>query len=492
MPTSQETSPERAALRARLAIAAIVALAAVERLASLGRESLWLDESYTFRAISGSVKQLFLQLSTEDHPPGYFLLLRFLTGFLGTSEWALRFPSALAGIASVALVAWIGWRLFSPRAAVIAAALECASVMQLSASQEARPYSFLHLFSILSFYCAYVLVTKPRIRTFALYVLCGVALIYTHYFGVFVLIAESAGVLVLALRGRVAGRFWLAWCAAQALILVSFAAWMPTFLARLHEHRHIHSPTTSAAEIGQVLSALFNSSATLAVLILVVAGQVVAWLFRRRTTPACVTIDAADRDAFVLVLTWGGVTVLGPLVTSLALTPVFLPRYLIMALFPLYLALGAWFSVGGRWKWLCAAALPAALPIWLYYAGIHKEPWRDLEAVLAARRTVGEKTYSPGQSCGVPLHYYGDEVGVIEASDPRAPICDTTYWFVHRGDYPLSLNQSEPIETHDFHADGNRTFPWGQPVSVLLRYPDSPGGTPLGLIRFKRSPACGP
>src|SRR6185436_15614334 len=63
----------------------------------------------------------------------------------GTSEWVLRLPSALAGIAMVPVMAWLAARFVGRDAAVPAAWLAAGSPFLVWYSQEARNYAFLIL-----------------------------------------------------------------------------------------------------------------------------------------------------------------------------------------------------------------------------------------------------------------------------------------------------------------------------------------------------------
>ena len=79
--------------------------------------------------------------SSDTHPPGYYLLMFPWTRVVGTSLAAIRLPSALFGIASIALIFWFasltGWRM----AGVLAAALLAFSGFHVFWSQVARMFA---------------------------------------------------------------------------------------------------------------------------------------------------------------------------------------------------------------------------------------------------------------------------------------------------------------------------------------------------------------
>src|SRR5438093_1079262 len=89
-----------------LVCASFFALALAARLYQLGAQSLWLDEGSTWMQVTGKGWLALLgELFSKDAAyPLYHLLLKGWIGLAGDSEWALRFPSALAGAAATVAV----------------------------------------------------------------------------------------------------------------------------------------------------------------------------------------------------------------------------------------------------------------------------------------------------------------------------------------------------------------------------------------------------
>lgn len=76
----------------------------------------------------------------EPHAIGYYLLMQIWTGIAGTSEFALRLPSAIMGAASVIIVAIIAAKCFGRRVAVVAALMLALHGFNIYWSQNARMY----------------------------------------------------------------------------------------------------------------------------------------------------------------------------------------------------------------------------------------------------------------------------------------------------------------------------------------------------------------
>src|SRR5262245_10017007 len=112
--TAQSAPPSRlAALRGfwrehtiLLASSLLLMIGLAMRLYRLGAQSLWLDEGGTWAVVTGQTwGRLIADLGSMDAAyPLYHLLLKGWVALAGDSEWALRFPSALAGAAAVVVL----------------------------------------------------------------------------------------------------------------------------------------------------------------------------------------------------------------------------------------------------------------------------------------------------------------------------------------------------------------------------------------------------
>ena len=120
-------------------------MAAVLRLFRLGHQSLWVDEIITWYSATASVPMTLSRLLENVHGPLYSLMLHAWCSVAGESEWALRLPSALMGIALVPAIAWLSGRWLGRSSAAPAAWLTAGSPFLVWYAQEARNYSMLML-----------------------------------------------------------------------------------------------------------------------------------------------------------------------------------------------------------------------------------------------------------------------------------------------------------------------------------------------------------
>jgi mannosyltransferase len=177
------------------------------------------------------------------HGPLYGLLLHVWGGFAGDSEWSLRAPSALCGVAMVPAMAWLAARWLGRKGATPAAWLTAGSPFLVWYSQEARNYSMLMLCVTLSGAALLELRRTPGARGLAGYLLAAGAGMLSNFS--FALIAP------LHLRWWIAGkegrsrRLALLGAALVALTL-AVTPWVPQ-VARIWDWQRLHPGRTAGA-----------------------------------------------------------------------------------------------------------------------------------------------------------------------------------------------------------------------------------------------------
>lgn len=153
-------------------------------------QSLWLDEAIgALAARNYSYWGIVTEFLTHDnHPPIYYLVLKFWTSIFGYSEISLRMPGVLFGV----LVVFLVWRLsqkFAKKASVLATVLVAASPFLIYYSHEVRMYMLTVVFTLTAVYCYLLTVQPKKIHTLAWvgFSLSLVGLLFTDYVPVFLL-----------------------------------------------------------------------------------------------------------------------------------------------------------------------------------------------------------------------------------------------------------------------------------------------------------------
>ncbi len=163
----------------------------------LAVRSLWADEGWTMLLSAGPrLDTIARTLAADQHPPLFFILFRLWRNVAGDTEFAVRYFGVLAGVLTVAGGYRLGRALFTPEAGVLTALILALADLPIDLAQEARHYGLLALWVV---FCAYFYVRWWRRPTFASrlgFVLTAIALIYTHYLGAILLVAEFAHLLI--------------------------------------------------------------------------------------------------------------------------------------------------------------------------------------------------------------------------------------------------------------------------------------------------------
>lgn len=174
-----------------LAIVALLLAAAVVRIHDIGAQDIWADEGFTYFATQTS--DLVGLLRSDVHPPLYFGALRLWADVAGTSELALRLPSALAGLLTVALVFRLALDLSvmqAPRQAAVfaglAALMMVLSDLEVDLSQEARMYTVQSALSVAAVIAYVRWLKRGRRGMLVVLAVCSAALVYVNYLGAWI------------------------------------------------------------------------------------------------------------------------------------------------------------------------------------------------------------------------------------------------------------------------------------------------------------------
>lgn len=180
---------------------AILILALFLRLINLN-QSLWLDEAVQAITSQGSFFGIFQELRGDFHPPLYHLLMWGWIHLFGSSEVILRLPSVIFGVATVGVVYLLAKKFLSEKLSITAVLLMATAPFHIYYSQEARNYALTTLLASLSMY--YFIKDRQR-KVSLVYLLSTTLLLYTNYFGLFILLAQA----LIALIQRRRKQLWL-------------------------------------------------------------------------------------------------------------------------------------------------------------------------------------------------------------------------------------------------------------------------------------------
>ncbi|MCP3849519.1 MAG: hypothetical protein GY694_04680, partial [Gammaproteobacteria bacterium] len=177
-------------------ILAIIAWGSYIRLFALGEPSFWIDEAFSIE-LAHSIAQTDNWFSLKDSDgdwlrgPIYHNLLAVVIQFFGESEASTRWPSVLAGILLMVVLAFFCWQYIQPRVAVIAVLLLSTGYWQIAWSRQAREYMLLTVVIWFVFYLIQVFwkgSSQKTLKAISILLLTVVAGCI-HLFGLIIIVA---------------------------------------------------------------------------------------------------------------------------------------------------------------------------------------------------------------------------------------------------------------------------------------------------------------
>lgn len=408
--TRTQTAPHRYVLLV------ILLLSFVLRVAWLDQQSLWADEISTLERAEMAPTELLAKLPIE-HMPLYFWLLEAWTMALGSTDFALRFPSVVWGVLSVALLYRLALRLFKPGVAYLGALLFSINPFQVWYGQEARMYTLMVALALVALWAVDVALTTPRRRAMAwlVYVAASAMTMYTHLYGA--LIPLTALLYAVWRRPGVIQRWTIRWrpvVAAHALLTLVCIPWLQR-VSRIGEY---DSPLASAPTNPFVYAGVYTFGTTL-------PDHMLAWLGVGATSlylVGLITLGRAHRASlrsasFALV----AITLLIPLVLATALLvtgSVFHARYFIIAT-PIYSLVLAQGMLALRRRHLVLGVVGLLALVWVSFYSLSDWYWddqyakgfdKDYMSFIMANAEPDHALLLNGPRVSLAEHYGGDEL----------------------------------------------------------------------------------
>lgn len=167
----------------------IVLIGSVLRFHNLAGKSLWYDEacsvSFTQYSWQGVIFHRYML------KPVYFFLLKLWVGLFGTNEFVVRTLSVIFGSFSIFLIYKLGKNLFNRNIGLISAFILSISPYHVYYSQQVRNYSLFLFLGSLSMLIFLRLRRSLTLTISLLFILNNLLLIYTHPFGIFILVIQA-------------------------------------------------------------------------------------------------------------------------------------------------------------------------------------------------------------------------------------------------------------------------------------------------------------
>ena len=212
--------------------------------------ALWLDEAQSVAIAGSDWHGLYTGLRQDGAPPLYYVLLHGWIGVFGDGAGAVRALSGVFGVLALPLAWALGRRLGGPRVGLALTLLLASSPFAIRYSSETRMYSLLVLLVLVGAAAVSWAARRPGPLPVVAVGLSTAALLLTHYWSLYLLVAVGLVALATLRRDRPAAVRVLA-----GLVLggVLFLPWLPTLRFQL---AHTGTPWAAVGGLGSISTAL--------------------------------------------------------------------------------------------------------------------------------------------------------------------------------------------------------------------------------------------
>ncbi len=191
------------------------------RLYKLGGRSLWLDEFWSMHRVNRPFVGTLGELSEFPFPPLYYFMMNIWVKVFGISAAALRFPSVIFSTLTIFLIFKLARELYDEKVGFLSAGLLSVSPYAIHYAQEAKMYSMLWFFGLLSFLFFYRYIKDYNRKDLFGYIISSVICIYTMYVGFIFIIIQNLYLLFLKNDRRVKS-----WLLGQLVIFLLYIPWL--------------------------------------------------------------------------------------------------------------------------------------------------------------------------------------------------------------------------------------------------------------------------
>lgn len=418
-----------------LLILAILFIGLFLRVYNLGNESIWLDEGFSIRVANLNLSHI---ISFHDNnPPLYHIILHWWINLFGDSEFSVRFPSVIFGSLAIFMMYMVGNQIFDKDVGILSSLLLGLSVYHIGYSQEARTYSLSVLLTLFSMYFFIKLLKKGEQKNLVGYILSSILLMYSHIYGLFIIISQNVYLIALFLLSKEAYKPSLKrWILIQVILIFLFAPWATTILiSQMSNTQSIsHIPIPSKMSIigsfitysgSQLLLLPFLILSSYAIIVYEKTNGNFDWRNVFKSLEGyCWKIRLLNTGEIYLLLVWLLTPIILPFIISKFSTPIYSTRYTIVASLAFYLlvAKGIRNIRNNHVTSIIISVIIAfsLVGVWEYYTKINKQQWRDVANYIDTNATNADLLlFNPGYYKDSVFDYYSKRADLIKKPFPK-------------------------------------------------------------------------
>ncbi len=382
----------------------------------LTRESLWLDEIYTYYA-SDTWNSLTATIGWKEKNMWLFHSIMYFWKFVFPGEFGMRFLSVVFGVAGVVAMYKLAREIGGKYTGLTASILLLVNTFYVQYAQEARAYSLFTFLFLLSSYYLILLLKNNSLTDRKKYIFSTVLSIYSHVFTWVFIPLQMAFLLLKAWRSR--GKL-------STFIITGFVlvlSMLPIVVTYI-----LKDPATAATRSRTALSwiekpdfesiinlyYLFSSSSasTMALYFFLIIVLIFSIILKR---------NKLDISAVSYIFAMTVIPPFAIFVFSWIYAPFFIPRYLAFTLpaFLLLVALGI-STIKNRYiaTFLVAILLLLNLKSLAgFFTTYRKEQWRQTVEYIYENKKEGEKVVIFPTYLRLPFEYYAQGNAKYNASN---------------------------------------------------------------------------
>lgn len=395
------------ALKDNYIVLSILFFGAVLRFYHIDFQSIWLDEVHTMNEANpkNSFGELYnVIMSGEQMPPLFFYILYFLFKIFGYTTFVARMYAAVLGISSLYAIYILGKELINKQIGLIAALLLCINSFHLYYSQEARPYGFLLLFSMLAFYRLIRYIKIPTRKNAIIYGVFSALMIHSHFFGLFALFAQYFILLVFLLASEKQERkqFFINSLFSGIIALLLYIPAI-TILIKVSAIKEFWIPAPTLDVYTLIFKEFFGNSE----LLLTMIGLIMLFYFIRLSKEEDfpmkykTLLDNKMVFSFIVLMSWIVLVILIPLIRSYLSIPMIISRYFIVVLPAIIILI----SIGiyqfknrmvklGFLSLFIVFSLTDIIIVKKYYKAVNKTQFREASQYIINNKSIKENIVS--------------------------------------------------------------------------------------------------
>jgi len=385
----------------------VLFLAVLVRLNAIGYNVLWWDELFSWWTTTLNWTGFFNVSFHDVNPPFYYFLLRVWSFLFGQGEMSLRILSlCFSGLTLVYV--YLTARLYDIRTGFYAMLIVAFSAFHINYSIEVRSYSLMAMLGIMSLYHFLKLYNDGKGLDKVIYLVSTVLAIYTHVYGLFILIAQ---IVFVADKYRHDKNTGLA-----KIVIYPFLASLPLIFhyvyrgfLPLDDLDSRDSWWLESPGVPELLDALELFSSTESFMpLFVLLTLLTIYSFKKKDE------EILNQDLTKILWLYIICVILLPWIISYLVIPIFRPRYLIAGVIPLYIltAYGISQIPDVPIQIMILSAILAVSMVSVnqtVYEEDVNEPWPELVEDIEKEYIEGDKIVYSGHWIRFGFDKYGDE-----------------------------------------------------------------------------------